>query len=252
MKKQFIRNISVSLIILMIVIGECIWPNTKANVGATSKKEKNGYVVVIDAGHQLKGNNEKEPIGPGAKTKKVKVTQGTSGKYTGLAEYKLNLKVAKKLQKILEDRGYTVIMVRTKHDVNISNSERAVIANEAKADAFIRIHANGSTNTSVNGIMTICQTKKNPYNKKLYKKSKLLSTCVLDSMVTSTKAKKQYVWETDTMSGINWCQVPVTIVEMGFMTNKKEDKLMATSKYQKKLATGIANGLDNYFKQLKK
>ena len=99
MKKQFIRNISISLIILMIVIGECIWPNTKANVGATSKKEKNGYVVVIDAGHQLKGNNEKEPIGPGAKTKKVKVTQGTSGKYTGLAEYKLNLKVAKKLQK---------------------------------------------------------------------------------------------------------------------------------------------------------
>ena len=224
--------------------------NTEKKIEEKSDNNTNNSkkTIVIDPGHQRKGDNSKEPIGPGASEQKAKVTTGVTGVSTGQTEAELNLKVGLLLQKELEKRGYNVIMVRTTNDVNISNSERAEIANNANADAFVRIHADSVDSSSVTGMSTLCQTSKNPYNANLAETSYDLSKKVLDNMVKATGAKSRGVTKTDNMSGINWAKVPTTIIEMGFLSNPEEDKKLNTEEYQKKIVNGIANGIEEYLK----
>lgn len=216
-----------------------------AKIAQAEEKQK---VIVIDAGHQTRAMSATEPIGPGSSQRKAKVTGGASGCVTHLPEYKLNLQVAKKLQKELVNRGYKVIMVLTKNNVRMSNVQRAKVANKYKADAFIRIHANSAGSSSVKGALTIAPASNNRYMTKANRKaSQKLSKKVLKAMCKTTGAKNRGVMYTNSMTGINWCKVPVTIVEMGFMSNPSEDRKMAKASYQKKIVKGIADGIDNFF-----
>ena len=215
------------------------------------KEEASQYLIAIDPGHQGKGNFGQEPIGPGASETKTKVAGGTRGTTTGVPEYELTLDVSLQLRDELEARGYKVLMIRESNDVDITNAERAQIANEADADAFIRIHANGSDSSSANGAMTICQTPSNPYNSELYEDSRRLSELVLDCYTEATGIRKQYVQETDTMTGINWCTVPVTIIELGFMTNPEEDLKMQDDEFRKVMVQGMADGIEAYIGEKK-
>ena len=221
----------------------------KAETASTAVPPEYKGLVVIDPGHQQYANTEQEPVGPGASETKIKVSGGTTGTATGVPEYELTLDIGLQLRDKLLERGYQVIMVRDTNEVDISNSERAEIANEADADVFIRLHANGSPDSSVTGAMTICQTPANPYNGDIYEQSRALSENILDSYIYKTGINRQYVWETDTMSGINWSEVPTTILEMGFMSNTGEDRSMQDDDMQQKMVEGIADGIDEYMKQ---
>lgn len=204
-------------------------------------------VVVLDPGHSGVVAAGYEPLGPGSIQMKAKDTSGTQGVATGVAEYKLTLTIAKQLSQTLKKQGCKVVMTRTNSKRPLSCVQRAKIANKAKADVYLRIHANGSTYSEANGAMTICVTPDNPYvSSKMYKKSYALSRKILDSYVEATGCKKEFIWQTDSMTGNNWSQVPTTLIEMGYMSNPSEDRKMQTKSYQKKMVNGMAEGIRAY------
>ena len=212
------------------------------------RRNSKNICVAIDAGHQRRGNSEKEPIGPGSSTYKAKVASGTCGVATGINEYELNLAVSLKVRDILEERGYDVYMIRETHDVNISNSERAKLAAQNGADILVRVHANGDSNQSVYGALTMAPSSRNTYlSGDVISKSQKLSQKMIAAFCKDTGAKNRDVIYTDSMSGINWSTIPVTIIELGFMSNPSEDRLMATEDYRNKMAQGIADGIDAYY-----
>ena len=222
-------------------------PNTsKVEAIPGQQRDPNHRVVVIDPGHQLRGDNTKEPNGPGSSTMKARVTSGTSGVATGVAEYILNLDISLKLKTELENRGYVVHMTRSTHDVNISNKERAEYANSVNADIAVRIHANGA-GPSVRGAETHAPSANNPYVGHLSNASISLSRHVINAYCAATGFINRGVKTNDTMTGINWSSVPVTILELGFMSNASEDRAMQDSIMQNNMVQGIANGIDAYF-----
>lgn len=222
-------------------------PNTsKVEVIPGQHRDPNKIVVVIDPGHQLRGDSTKEPNGPGSSSLKARVTSGTSGVATGVAEYILNLDISLKLKTELENRGYTVYMTRSTHDVNISNKERAEYATSVNADIAVRIHANGG-DASVRGAETYGPSANNPYVSHLSNASMSLSKCIVDAYCAATGFKNRGARTSDTMTGINWSSVPVTIVELGYMSNAEEDRAMQDANMQNNMVQGIANGIDKYF-----
>lgn len=203
-------------------------------------------VIGIDPGHQQRGDSSTEPNGPGSSTYKAKVAGGTRGVSTGKPEYKLTLEVAKKLKTELTDRGYQVVMTRTKNNVNISNKERALLINESGADICVRIHADGAV-SSARGASVLCPSSSNRYISKLYKKSKKLSEELIGAYCKATGLRKRGISYRDDLTGTNWSTVPTTLIELGFMTNSTEDRFMASASGQRKMVKGMADGIDAYF-----
>lgn len=213
----------------------------------TKVKIKAKKIVCIDPGHSSRIPSGSEPVGPGSTTMKDKDNYGTCGIVTKVAEYKTTLTLSKKLKTILENRGYKVVLTRTNNTKAISCADRAKVANKANADIFLRIHVDAIDNSSVTGASGLYPTTDNHYVSKYSKKSKKLTKCILDNMCEKTKAKNRGLFGRDDLTGTNWAQMPVTLIEVGFATNPTEDRTMQKKSYQKKLVTGMANGIDQYF-----
>ncbi len=168
------------------------------------------------------------------------MSSGTLGVFSGVEEYELNLRVALALRDELLARGYSVVMIRETNEVDISNVERAQVANRHNAAAFIRIHANGWENDEMKGAMTVCRRR-------------IIRTRIAPPrMPRATGCPKRYwmriaprqgisrrsIWETDSKAGTNWSAVPTTILEMGFMSNREDDLRMEEDGFAKQAAKG--------------
>lgn len=215
---------------------------------AAPASNANGHIVCLDAGHQAHGISDTEPNGPGSTVMKAKLTTGTSGVATGVAERDLNLAISLQLQTELTNRGYQVVMIRTTNDCPLSNAERAQVANSSGAEIFVRIHANSSNDPTVSGAQFYAPSPANPYmSADLIAASNTLANTMLTSYCAATGFTNRGMLQDDTMTGINWCQIPVTIAEMGFMSNPTEDQAMEDPAVQALMVQGLANGIDSYF-----
>jgi N-acetylmuramoyl-L-alanine amidase len=209
---------------------------------APVRAETKTFVVVIDAGHQAKADLRTEPIGPGSRKRKPRVEGGTRGVVTHRPESLDNLQVALRLRDALVARGVTVVMIRTTQKVDISNAQRARIANAAHADLFIRLHCDGSTNHRIKGVLTLVPAR-NKWTKGIVSASARAGRDVQRAVLAATHAKNRGISKRGDLAGFNWSKVPVALVEMGVMTNPAEDRALATAAYQTKLATGLADGI---------
>lgn len=205
-----------------------------------------GKKICIDPGHQQIPNSDLEPIAPNSSIMKEKTSAGTIGIKTDIPEYEVNLAISLKLKTNLENYGVIVFMTREENNVNISNIERAEIANE-ESEIMIRLHADGSTNTKTNGISILIPGPRFINDKLLITKSKKIASIIIKCIINLTGSKNNGLTERNDLTGFNWSTIPVILIEMGFLTNEREDILLNTSEYQDKIVNGIIDGLAIYF-----
>ena len=200
------------------------------------------FVVCIDPGHQGHSDTKTEPIGPGSDVRKPRITGGTTGAVTGAPEYETVLQIATNLRQRLEAAGVTVVMTRTTNDVNLSNAERAGVANFARADLFVRLHADSSTDESLSGVSTLYPSS-NAWTKPIAEASVRAAHTIQASLLKKTHAVDVGTAERGDLAGFNWSGVPAVLVAVGFPSNRVEDRLLVSPSYQDKVAEGIADGI---------
>ncbi len=221
-----------------------------ANTASRASSDNSRFTVCIDPGHQGSwvDMSAQEPMAPGSSQTKNKATTGTTGNYSKVPEYEVNLQVSLILEKELTSRGYKVVMTREDNDKAISNKERAEFATSEDADITVRIHANSDNSASAAGALTMAPTSANQYlDTDLIEKSNTLAECIINSYCSATGLANKGVISADNMTGTNWSTVPVAILEMGFMSNESDDMYITDTSHHETMAKGIADGIDEYF-----
>lgn len=203
-------------------------------------------LVMLDPGHQRHGNNEPEAVGPNTREMKPKVSSGTVGVRTKKPEYVLNLEVSQLVKAELVKRGIEVAMTRESHEVNISNKQRAEMANEAGATLAVRIHADGDSSPKTIGFSVLYPSAASAALKPIAAESRQAAGFIAEHLKAATGTAGRGLSARSDLSGFNWSKVPVVLVELGFMTNPEEDERLSEAEYQQKLATGIADGIERF------
>lgn len=171
----------------------------------------------------------------------------------GTTEAQTNLKIALKVQNLLEQSGCTVILTRSDenaiYDIDSKTlrqkkvsdiKNRVKIGNESSADIFVSIHLNKIPQSQYYGWQTFYKNGK--------EQGKKLATCIQNNLNESIQKKNKRVpLKIDNVYIIKNVEIPTSIVECGFLSNPEEEQQLLQDEYQNKLAWGIYTGIINYF-----
>ncbi len=220
-----------------------------------------------DAGSKEKPGEEKKPddnveelsgeveFSPGVKGKKIVIDPGHGGEDSGaigpsgVTEKSITLQIAKEVEKMLKEAGAKVIMTRTT-DTEVSSKHRQAtdvdelqarcdVANKAKADIFISIHMDSFTSREASGTTGYYYTKGSAASKRLA--AEIQSNLVAQLKTTSRGIK------TCNFYVVKHTKMPATLIEVAFVSNPKEEKLLTSRKGVQKAAVGIVKGISDFF-----
>ncbi len=192
-----------------------------------------GKIVILDAGH---GTPDE-----GAESK------------NGTTEAQINLQIVLKLQELLEQSGCTVILTRSDENAiydldaktlkqkKISDiHNRVKIGNESSADIFVSIHLNKISQQQYYGWQTFYNTNN--------ENSKVLAEQIQENLnETIQKENNRVAMKLNTVYIMKYVEIPISIVECGFLSNPQEEEQLQEDSYQSQLAWGIYNGIISYF-----
>ena len=166
------------------------------------------------------------------------------------------MKIALKVQNLLEQTGCTVILTRSDENAiydldsktlkqkKVSDiKNRVKIGNQSSADIFVSIHLNKIPQQQYYGWQCFFNSKND--------NSKMLAEQLQENLNDSMqKENKRVAMKLDTVYIMKNVEIPISIVECGFLSNPEEEKQLQEDEYQNRLAWGIYNGITDYFYNL--
>lgn len=199
-------------------------------------------LICLDPGHGTPTGvgRQREPIGPGSRVYKEKDGGGAAG------EAEVVLQISQRTRRLLVERGYRVAMTRTGPTFRYGsggNVARADFCNRHRAALMLRIHADGSIDSSRRGVSTLYPTLRRGWTDDVYGPSLRAARSIQRALVGSTGARDLGLDRRSDLTGFNWADVPVVLVETGFMTNPAEGRLLRSASYQQRVARGLAAGV---------
>ncbi|MGH2921250.1 MAG: N-acetylmuramoyl-L-alanine amidase family protein [Gaiellaceae bacterium] len=204
-------------------------------------------LICLDPGHGTPPavGQQREPIGPGSRIYKIKDGGGSSG------ETEVVLQIAYRARALLLGQGYRVAMTRTRPWFRYGsggNIARAEFCNRRRAALMVRIHADGSSDATRRGVSTLYPALQRGWTDDVYGKSLRAARSIQRSLVRATGARDLGLVRRSDLTGFNWANVPVVLVETGFMTNPTERRLLRSPGYQQRVAQGLAAGVAAFAK----
>lgn len=227
------KKITAMVLCVFISVFVFIFATENKNTVPTVSLPVSGKTIVVDAGHG-------------------KPDEGAQSS-NGTTEAETNLKIALKLQNLLEQSGSTVILTRSDENAiydldsktlkqkKISDiHNRVKIGNESSADIFVSIHLNKIPQQQYDGWQTF-------YNAESAEGQKLAVSIQKNLNDAIQKENNRVAKTIDNIYIVKHVEIPTTIVECGFLSNPEEEKNLLEDEYQNKLAWGIYNGIIDYF-----